>query len=203
MAVVVVDRRFGNFVAEAAQNQGFAVGDSVDRLAARLVVGHSMRKKIDYAGLGQRRDAVSDLFFPWRDEAADQDRAAGREIYEMADCVFRLLGRATAMNDYWNELRIVKQREVADCRPLPVPWKARMAGVSHFPEQRPVFVAQLFPPRVVFCVMAKCMEHVGVKRDKVEEPLAPYRKGGVAHELAYRLAGSALEVADIVAEWLG
>ena len=62
---------------------------------------------------------------------------------------------ATAMDDYWNELRIVKQREVADRRPLSITRKARMAGVSYFLEQRPVSVAQLFPSRVVFCVMAK------------------------------------------------
>ena len=43
MAVVVIDRRFGDFVVEAAQDQRLAVSDAVHRFAARLVLGHSMR----------------------------------------------------------------------------------------------------------------------------------------------------------------
>ncbi len=78
-----------------------------------------------------------------------------------------------------------------------------MHGAAHLAEKGAVFVAQLLAARVVLCVVAKRMEHVGIKRDKVEESLAPDRKGGVAEKLAYCLAGSALEVADVIAEWLG
>ena len=47
------------------------------------------------------------------------------------------------------------------------------------------------------------MEHVGIERNEVEEALAPDLKGRIAHQLADCLACSALEVAYVVADWLG
>ncbi len=110
MAVVVVDRRLWDSVAEAAQDKGLAVGDAVHRLASRLVVGHAMRQKVDYAGVWKGGDPSGDFLFSGRDESANQYRARGREINEMVDGPLRLLRRSAAVYDDRGEARIVEKR---------------------------------------------------------------------------------------------